>query len=49
MSLAVITPTIGSKYLKKCIESINNQTNKNFTYYVVIDGSKYKEDIYNIL
>ena len=49
MSLAVITPTIGSKYLKKCIESINNQTNKNFTYYIVIDGSKYKEDIYNIL
>ena len=49
MSLAVITPTIGSKYLKKCIESINNQTNKNFTYYIVIDGSKYKEDVYNIL
>jgi len=49
MSLAVITPTIGSKYLKKCIESINSQTNKNFTYYIVIDGSKYKEDVYNIL
>ena len=49
MSLTIITPTIGSAYLQKCIDSVNNQTNKNFTYYIVVDGSQYNERVYEIL
>jgi hypothetical protein len=49
MSLTIITPTIGSKYLKGCINSIKNQTNQNFIYYIVIDGQIYNEAVYNIL
>jgi glycosyltransferase involved in cell wall biosynthesis len=49
MSLTIITPTIGSAYLQKCIDSVNNQTNKNFTYYIVVDGSQYNESVYEIL
>jgi len=40
MSLTIITPTIGSQYLKKCIDSIKKQTNQNFIYYIVVDGLK---------
>jgi glycosyltransferase involved in cell wall biosynthesis len=49
MSLTIITPTIGSEYLKRCIDSVNNQTNKNFTYYIVNDGLQYKDKLYEIL
>ena len=54
MSLTIITPTTGSKYLQKCIESVKNQKNQNFTYYIVIDGSKFidntiKEDDITVL
>lgn len=49
MSLSIITPTIGSKYLKKAIESIINQTNQNFIYYIVIDGHKYINNVQEIL
>jgi glycosyltransferase involved in cell wall biosynthesis len=49
MSLTIITPTIGSEYLKRCIDSVNNQTNKNFTYYIVGDGSQYTNKLYEIL
>lgn len=49
MSLTIITPTIGSKYLKKCIQSIINQTNQNFIYYIVIDGHKYIDNVQEVL
>jgi len=49
MSLTIITPTIGSKYLKKSIQSIINQTNQNFIYYIVIDGNKFSEKVNTIL
>ena len=41
MKIAVVTPTIGSEHLKKCLESVANQTYKNLTHYVFIDGEQY--------
>jgi dTDP-glucose pyrophosphorylase len=49
MSLTIITPTTGSKYLQKCIESVKKQKNQNFTYYIVIDGSKFIENCLNFI
>ena len=49
MSLTIITPTIGTKYLKDCIKSIQKQTNQNFIYYIVVDGQKYNESVQKIL
>ena len=49
MSLSIITPTIGSKYLKKTIQSVINQTNKDFVYYIVIDGHIHINNIKEIL
>ena len=49
MSLTIITPTIGTKYLKDCIKSIQKQTNQNFIYYIVVDGQIYSDSVQKIL
>lgn len=38
MKVAVITPTIGSKLLSKCLESVDKQTYENLTHYIFSDG-----------
>lgn len=38
MKVAVVTPTIGSPHLVKCIESVDNQTYEDLTHYVFYDG-----------
>jgi glycosyltransferase involved in cell wall biosynthesis len=45
MKVAVVTPTIGSEHLSKCIESVDNQTYEDLTHYVFIDGLQYAEDV----
>ena len=42
MKVAVITPTIASKALQTCIDSVKNQTYSDIIHYVFIDGSQYK-------
>jgi glycosyltransferase involved in cell wall biosynthesis len=49
MKVAVVTPTIGSKFLKQCIESVENQTYQDICHYIFIDGSKYNEKVKKIL
>ena len=49
MSLTIITPTIGSEYLKRCMDSVKNQSNQNFTYYIVSDGKKYEKNVNDII
>ena len=41
MKVAVITPTIGTDYLSKCVSSVENQTYENLTHYVFVDGNQY--------
>ncbi len=40
MKVAVVTPTIGSKTLTQCIQSVEEQTYENLTHYIFIDGEK---------
>lgn len=39
-SVVVVTPTIGSQKLADAVESVANQTYKNLTHLLVIDGAK---------
>ena len=45
MKVAVVTPTIGSEHLSKCLESVDNQTYQDLTHYVFADGEDYFECI----
>jgi glycosyltransferase involved in cell wall biosynthesis len=47
-SVAIVTPSIGSHTLQKCIESIKNQTYKNFVHHIFVDGKQNLEEIKNI-
>lgn len=45
MKVAVVTPTIGSEHLSKCIESVQKQTHKDITHYIFCDGEEYVEKV----
>ena len=49
MKVAVVTPTIGSDHLAKCVESVDNQTYKDITHYIFIDGCQYEPKAREIL
>lgn len=40
MKVAVVTPTIGTPYLSRCVESVEQQTYDNITHYIFLDGEK---------
>jgi glycosyltransferase involved in cell wall biosynthesis len=40
MKVAVVTPTIGSEHLIRCIDSVDKQTYSDLTHYVFIDGEQ---------
>jgi glycosyltransferase involved in cell wall biosynthesis len=48
MNVAVITPTIGTKFLDKNLESVANQTYKNVKHIVVADGPQYSHLVHDI-
>jgi glycosyltransferase involved in cell wall biosynthesis len=48
MKVAIVTPTIGSKHLKKCIDSVDKQSYENITHYIFIDGIEHFEAVENI-
>jgi len=41
MKIAVVTPTIGTSHLQKCIKSVSDQTYKHITHYVFVDGKDF--------
>lgn len=45
MKVAVVTPTIGSEYLKQCINSVDKQTHENLTHYIFADGSEHFDKV----
>jgi glycosyltransferase involved in cell wall biosynthesis len=47
MKVAIVTPTIGSKHLKKCIDSVDKQTYQNITHYIFIDGIEHFQEVEN--
>jgi glycosyltransferase involved in cell wall biosynthesis len=49
MKVAVVTPTIGSPDLKKCLSSVQEQTYENLTHYVFLDGQEHYDKIHPML
>ena len=49
MRVAVVTPTIGSEHLERCIDSVQNQTYDDLTHYMFIDGQQYQNDVQQTL
>jgi glycosyltransferase involved in cell wall biosynthesis len=45
MKVAVVTPTIGSDTLLKCVESVQNQTYGDLTHYIFYDGEEHFQKI----
>lgn len=46
MKVAVVTPTIGSEHLIKCVESVDKQTYPDILHYVFIDGREYRSSVH---
>ena len=42
-SVAIITPTIGTKHLARCVKSVKDQTFKETYHYVVVDGGEFAD------
>lgn len=40
MKVAVVTPTIGAKTLRTCLQSVDEQTYENLTHYIFLDGEE---------
>lgn len=49
MKVAVVTPTIGTDKLDKCIQSVQEQTYENLTHYIFLDGQEKFDAIYPTL
>jgi glycosyltransferase involved in cell wall biosynthesis len=45
MKVAVVTPTIASEHLKRCLDSVSKQTYDDITHYVFVDGKDYHIDV----
>lgn len=48
MRVAVITPTINSDHLAKCLSSVAQQTHEDVVHYVVVDGNQHRSAIEKI-
>lgn len=48
MKVAIVTPTIGSNHLNKCLDSVQNQTYGDITHYIFVDGSEAEFKIDNM-
>lgn len=46
-TVCIITPTIGSTHLPKCVESVKNQNYKNVRHQIVIDGHQNVNNVLN--
>lgn len=49
MKVAIVTPTIGSEDLRKCLFSVQEQTYDNLTHYVFLDGREHYDKIHPML
>jgi glycosyltransferase involved in cell wall biosynthesis len=49
MKVAVVTPTIASEHLVKCIDSVDKQTYEDIVHYIFIDGCQYEPKAREIL
>lgn len=47
MKVAVVTPSIGSRFLNDCVKSVLNQTYQDLTHYIFVDGYEYRKPIFD--
>lgn len=43
--IAVITPTIGGKYLRECVDSVQRSTLPSVEHWIVVDGKEYEAEV----
>lgn len=48
MKVAVVTPTIGSETLEKCVKSVANQSYDNIVHYIFVDGLEHDNKVKEI-
>lgn len=48
MKVAVVTPSIGARYLRDCVRSVLKQTYKNLTHHIFVDGYEYRRQVFDI-
>jgi glycosyltransferase involved in cell wall biosynthesis len=44
-TIAIITPTIGSRFLEKCVRSVSTQSFKEYRHYIVVDGKRHEPKV----
>lgn len=49
MKVAIVTPTIGTNYLRKNLESVSSQTYKEVKHVIVADGPQYHDKVNDIV
>lgn len=49
MKVAIVTPTIGSNNLQRCIESVQTQIYTNVTHHVFVDGAEHEDQVNAII
>lgn len=49
MKVAVVTPTIATEHLQKCLESVRDQTYQDITHYVFVDGGGHEDMVRKII
>ena len=49
LKVAVVTPTIATDHLQKCLESVRDQTYENLVHYVFIDGGGHQDLVRKII
>ena len=49
LSVAVVTPSIGADTLRKCVDSVINQTHQNVVHHIFVDGKNNLPEIQKIM
>lgn len=49
LSVAVVTPSIGGDTLKRCVESVEQQTHKNIVHHIFVDGKNNLPEIRRVM
>lgn len=49
MKVAIVTPTVGSKDLRRCIESVQTQIYRDIKHCVFVDGAQHEDQVNDII
>lgn len=49
MKVAIVTPTVGSKHLERCINSVQTQMHVDTKHYIFVDGAEHEDQVNKII